>query len=243
MRSAQAAAHNNPSTIRSPSKKSTSLPLKNARRELFAQFIAAGVKTAEAYQRAGFTGGERPRWEVRNAPEVVERVDWLLKERVDRHALAAFRPEKAEADLRLRVLKKLERIAFADVRNVASWDKRAKLSPDGDVIAIADELNIVPSGKLSHDAAASIKGVFMKAGELRIEQHDPQPALEKLCKALGIYQDAAPPPSVTNNNTVNIQGVDALDAARRVAFLFAAATAQAPAERAPLTIEGKVAEE
>jgi hypothetical protein len=217
-----------------------SQPLKNAKRELFSQHVANGMKVTEAYKLVGFGGGDRARWEVRNAPEVMARIEWLLNDRVQRHSAREFRPEKKETDLRLRVLKRLERIAFGDVRGVATWDRKAKLSTKCDVVGIFDELTIMPSHKLTHDAAATVKSVFTKSGELRVELHDPQPALEKLCKALGIYADAAPPPAPTNSLTLNIGGEAAIEHVRRVAFLLAAAenSASTLAAQDLRTIEG-----
>ena len=171
-----------------------SRPLKNTKRELFSQHVASGKKVTEAYKLVGFTGGDRARWEVRNAPEVMARIEWLLEQRdADRQRVSTGR--KNSGDLRLRVLKRLERIAFGDIRQVAAWDKRAVTDSEGNVTELRDFVTLVPSRNLTHEAAATVKAVFSKSGELRLELHDPQPALEKLCKALGLYADAHPAPA------------------------------------------------
>jgi hypothetical protein len=220
-----------------------SRPLPDARRELFAQRVASGVPVRTAYEMSGYTGGRFAMHDVRRHPAVEARVNWLLNERVQREAQATFKPEKKLNDLRLRVLRRLERIAFGDVRAVASWGKRPILDADGNLTGFADRVDVTPSDKLTHDAAAMVKSVFTKSGELRLELHDPQPALEKLCKALGIYAEPAlPPPSPSL--TVNIGSEGAADAVRRIAFLLAAAAAQgADAKPEPLTIEGKRTDE
>ena len=213
-----------------------SQPLKNTKRELFSQHVASGMKVTAAYRLVGFTGGDRARWEVRNAPEVMARIEWLLEQRVQRQAAREHRPEKSERDLRLRVLKRLERIAFGDIRQVATWDKRAVTDSEGNVTELRDFVTLVPSRNLTHDAAATVKAVFSKSRELRLELHDPQPALEKLCKALGMYADATPPPVTVNQ--LNVGAMDAGETMKRIAFMIAAAQAQA-AKAAPLSIESK----
>jgi hypothetical protein len=221
------------------------LPLKIVARELFAQRVSQGVKVADAYLLSGYRGGPRERWELRNAPEVAARIGFLLQSRVEADTIARHRPEKKIADIRLRVIRELERLAFADVRNVVQWDRKPQFSPKGDVVGIADEIVAMPSHLLSASAAAGIRSVTTKSGALKIDMHDKLGALEKLAKAIGLFQDAAPlPPSVTVNH-LNIAGNDAVEAVRRVAFLLAAADNQIavkPTKAEPLTIEATASE-
>ncbi len=235
MLSAASPTHKTPPRKQPKAPNSPGKPLKIVAREMFAQHVANGVKVADAYTLSGYRGGPRDRWAIRNAREVAARINFLLERRVQLSAQAALRPEKQLGDLRLRVLRKLERIALGDIRQVANWSKRPILDADGNLTGFQDVVDITPSARLTHDAAAAVKGVFVKAGEVRLELHDPQPALEKLCKALGIYADAAPAPATVNQ--VNV-GTDAGETVKRIAFLLAAAAAQR-AKPEPLTIEGK----
>ena len=212
-----------------------SKPLRDAKRELFAQRVASGVPVKMAYELSGYGGRRSARHDLRRAPSVEARINWLLESRIERDTARRHRSEKKIDDLRLRVLQELERIAFQDVRNVVQWDRQPQLSPEGDIIGIADELTITPSHRLSHEAAAAIKGVFTKGGQVRVELNDKLAALEKLAKATGLFQEAAPvPPSVTVNQ-VNITD-NALETARRVGFLLTAM--HHSANRAPAIIEG-----
>ncbi len=202
-----------------------SKPLSNARRELFAQMIAEGEPAQVAYKRAGYTGGDDARWDLRRSPEVDLRVNWLLEERIKEQTRARHRREKKLDDLRTRVLLELERVAFADARDVVQWDRRAKVDADGNVMGFEDVIIPRPSRLLTKDQAAQVKSVATKSGTVKFETHDKIQALEKLAKILGLYQDA-PPSSATNNvqvNQVNIGVTSALEAARRLAFALAKA--------------------
>ena len=89
------------------------------------------------------------------------------------------------------------------------------------------------SAKLSDGAAASIRAVFQKAGGLRVELYDKRAALESLVKILQ-GDDVATRQNITVN-TVNVGAIDAMDAARSIAFLLQAAAHAGPP---PQTIEG-----
>ncbi len=114
-----------------------------------------------------------------------------------------------------------------------NWKRDPILSSDGEVLDIVDRISVTASNKLSNDAAAAIKGVFQKGGQVRVEFHDKRAALESLVKLLNT--DSAPlPPSMTVNQ-VNIGQMNSLDLARRVAFLLSA-TGAAPNKAAELPI-------
>src|SRR5271155_3546948 len=149
-----------------------SKPLSNARRELFAQMIAEGEPAQVAYRRAGYTGGDDARWDLRRSTEVDLRVNWLLEERIKEQTRARHRREKKVDDLRTRVLRELERVAFADARDVVQWDRQPRLDDDGDVIGFVDELIPTPSRLLTKDQVAQVKRVTRKAGDITFEAHD-----------------------------------------------------------------------
>jgi phage terminase small subunit len=202
-------------------------PLKNARHEAFAQAVANGHKLCTAYERAGYSGKDpKLSWKLRHRREIDARISWLLEMRVKSDTRAHRRREKRDDDLRQQVIDELKKIAFADVRNVASWRREAQMSPDGEFIAVADRLIVTESARLSSDAAAAIKGVFTKAGQVRIELHDKQTALATLAKIVGLFEEpSTPSQSTTTINQVNIGDVNTLDAARKVAFLIRQAAA------------------
>lgn len=215
-----------------------SQPLRLAQRELFAQFIANGVPVPEAYRRAGYSGGDDARWDLRRSAEVDARVNWLLAERVRADTEARHKREKKTGDLRDRVLKELERIAFSDARDVCQWDRVPVVDPEGSVTGYRDELTATPSHRLTRDAAASVRSVTTKGGALKIDVHDKLAALDKLARALGIFSDAAPVAGNVTVQQVNVGDVSALEVARRMAFLLASA-GQEPQAREPATIDAK----
>jgi hypothetical protein len=204
-------------------------PLHNARHEAFALAIAAGHRLVAAYQCAGFTSKDpKQAWLLRHRPEVNARVEWLLNERVRRDTKRFVRHQKKIEDLQLAALEELKNIAFADVREVAQWGPKPTFSPDGDLIGIEEQVRVTPADQLSEAAAASIKGVFAKAGGVRLELHDKRQALVDILKITGAFKDDRPPAASLTVNQVNIGHMNAIDAARRVAFLIRSATALAP---------------
>lgn len=218
-------------------------PLANARHEAFAIAIARGAKLADAYNAAGFKAAphnaKRVAFDLRHRPEVEERVNALLRRRVDSDARTFARRQKIKGDLLDASIRRLADIAHTDLRELVAWHDVPELNADGEVIGTRQRLVIRDAAEITPAAATLLKGAFLKAGELRIETHDQRAALVDLVKLLQ-GKDAAPPPPSLTVNQFNVGGVDAIQAAQRVAFLLAAAAAgaAAPAPAAPL-IEGK----
>jgi len=200
-----------------------SQPLRLSQREVFAQFVANGVPVPEAYRRAGYSGGDDARWDLRRAADVDLRVNWLLGERIRADAIARQRSEKEIVDARLRLVREFERIAYSSLGDVVAWDRKAIIDLDGSVQGFTDELVATPSHKLSRDAMAAVKSVKTKAGKIQIDMHDKLNAMNALAKVLGMVQDVAPLPSSVTVNQVNVGDVPALEVARRVAFMLASA--------------------
>lgn len=97
-------------------------PLPVAKREIFAQYVARGVAVREAYQLAGYIGKDPSSLNgVRRAPDIDARVSWLLERRIEADTKARHKAEKPLHDLRSRVIRELERIAFSDARDVVQW--------------------------------------------------------------------------------------------------------------------------
>jgi hypothetical protein len=214
-------------------------PLTPTSHELFAQMIVDGVPAPIAYKQAGFKGGDRARSQLRNHPDIKARVSWLLEQRIETATKRRHKGEKKIGDLRTRTMKELERVAFSDVRDLIQWKRAPIVDSDGSVVGYQDEVVATPSHELTRDAAASIKEVSTKSGAVRIATHDKLAALDKIARALGLFQDSAPPPSSVTVNQVNVGDVQALELARRLAFLLAMAGSKQVEQIAAPVIEGE----
>ena len=218
------------------------IPLPNARHEAFCCHIAAGQKLGDAYLAAGFKSGNAKvlGYRLRHRPEIDARVKALLQARVDSGTRRFLRREKGKGDLLARVVKELEDIAFQDIREVVDWRQEAETNAQGEVIGVRESVAIRDSAKLSPAAAKAVKGVFMKGDRLRLEMHDKRAALEALAKILK-GDDVQPAGNVTVNQ-VNVGAIGSVEAAQRIAFMLAAATAavRPPAQPAAPLIEGVV---
>ena len=214
-------------------------PLRVVAHELFAQMVAEGVPVQAAYERAGYSGDLSARVQLRNRPDVKARVSWLLVQRIESATKKRHKSEKKLGDLRTRTMKELERVAFSDVRDIIQWRRIPIVDSDGSIVGYEDEVVATPSHELTRDAAASIKEVSTKSGAVRLATHDKLAALDKIARALGLFQDSAPPPSSVTVNQVNVGDVQALELARRLAFLLATAGAREGQKPDPLTIEAK----
>jgi hypothetical protein len=214
-------------------------PLAHTPREMFAQAIARGIDVETAYRQAGYKGNRDSRGSLRRAPDVEARVNCLLQERINADTRARHRREKPIADLKTKVVRELERLAFSDARDVVQWGREAVVDRNGNVTGFEERVSPTPSRNLSAAAAAAVKGVTTKAGSLKVELHDKLQALDKLAKILGLMQDATPS-SVTVNQVNVSQGNDtALEAARRLAFAIEAARVAGQLAAPAKTIEGE----
>jgi Terminase small subunit len=230
-RMAQRRAHVNRGLKALPSK-----PLATTSRETFAQLVAKGMKPADAYRQAGYSGKDDARRDLRAAPDVDARITWLIEKRIEDDTRARHKADTPIADSRARLIRELERLAFADPRDLVQWRRQPILDDEGyETGQFQDVMTVTPSDRLTADQAASIRSVTTKSGALKFDIHDKVAALEKLAKVLGIYQDAAPVSQSLTVNQLNFNGDNALEAARRLAF--ALAKAQQAGIAAPLTLE------
>ncbi len=197
-------------------------PLTTPRREEFCQLVASGVAVAIAYRRVGYDGGDACRSQLRRSPDVDARINWLIAKRIESDTEARHKREKPLANLKSRVVRELERLAFSDARSVQQWTREPVMDAEGNVSGYRDVLIATPSHKLKAGEAAAIKGVRTKGGVVQVEMHDKLAALDKLGRMLGLFQDAAPAPSVTVNQ-MNVGEQPALELARKLAFALAAA--------------------
>ena len=196
--------------------------------------VAQGVPVKDAYARAGYKGNDQSRSDLRRSFDVDARVKWLLMRRVEADTEARHKSEKKRGDLKDRVLEELARVALSDARDLVQWDREPILDEQGNVQGFRDVMTATPSRKLSRSQAAAVRSVTTKSGALKIDVHDKLAALDKLARALGLFTDSAPVSQSITVNQVNVGEVQALEAARRVAFLLSQAS---PASEAAPLIE------
>ena len=142
--------------------------------------------------------------------------------RVEADTRARHRTEEKIADARLRLIARLEAIAYADPRDVMQWNRKPKVDKDGNVTGWTNELVVTPSHLLTREQAAMVKSITTKGDGIKFEVNDQLTALAQLAKILGV---APEPQSQTVNNAmvnvqhVNIGGADnALEGLKRLAF-------------------------
>jgi hypothetical protein len=94
---------------------------------------------------------------------------------------------------------------------------------EGNVTGFEDVLVSTPSHKLNRDAAATVKSVTTKSGNLKLDVHDKIAALNSLAKITGMLADATPANLTVNQLNVSQSPDTALELARKLAFAIAAA--------------------
>jgi hypothetical protein len=214
--------------IKSSIGKDPSSPL-DAKREAFCHAVCRGKKLREAHEEAGFDGkSQAAAWQMRHSAPVDARITWLLNERVKADTRTFLRRKRGDGDLLARALQKLDDIMSTDVREIVDWRREPVLNDNGEVVDITETVAVKDSAKISARAASAIRGVFTKSGRIRLELHDQRAAAAEIVKLLS-GNDAQPASNVTVNQ-INMMGqTDALEAAKRVSFLLAAARSREPA--------------
>jgi phage terminase small subunit len=163
--------------------------LANLRHERFAQALARGKTTTEAYVLAGYEAYVLAGYKANdgNASRMKgnERISARVKEIVGRAA------ERAGVSLE-RTLRELAAIAFSDISKAVTWGPSVQVREeyeDGQrVKVIVSAVLLVPSDKLDENTAAAISAVSQgPAGAVRIKMHNKLPALVALGKYLGMF--------------------------------------------------------
>jgi phage terminase small subunit len=150
-------------------------PLSNGGWERFAQGLADGLKVVDAYVRAGYGGASRNAARANASalakdPRITARVEYLRAE------IAATHLQR-----RARVVEELERVAYADPRQVLDW------GPQG--------VTLKASEGLTDEAASAVQSVKETKDGVQITLHPKVPALAKLAE---IYRLAEGPSQQTN---------------------------------------------
>jgi len=168
------------------------------------EYLAGGLNATQAAIRAGYS----------------EATAYSQGERLLRHVEVAGAISEAQSERarRLeitadRVAQEYARIAFANVGDVLEF------GPDG--VTIREMADLTP------DQLAAIAEVSetktQAGGTVRVKQHDKLGALNALAKLLGL--NAPDKLALTNAAGEDVEPVDPLEAARRIAFALAAGRA------------------
>ena len=156
--------------------------LTNARHERFAQELAKGRSASEAHIAAGYKGDDGNASKLANRPEIQARVQEITGKAAVKAGVTVER-----------VITELARIGFADIRQVVSWRPEVSFieshgEAQGETKLIQSRVTVLDSATLGDDTAAAVAEVSQSAtGTLRIKMHDKVGALEKLCRALGMF--------------------------------------------------------
>jgi phage terminase small subunit len=158
--------------------------LNNSRHELFAQAVAEGTVSAQAYIAAGFKAATLHTAEVgahrlMKNPEIRQRIGELQKT-----------GEEEAASSVSRTIQEMARIAYSDIRNAVNWSgavvkEETKTTEDGDVteytLRAENQVVVVDSKRLDAATAAAIQEVSQtKDGAIRVKMHAKMPALNAL---------------------------------------------------------------
>jgi hypothetical protein len=101
---------------------------------------------------------------------------------------------------RTRLLEELASIAFSDIRKVVTWNQEPEHNSLGDLSApekkkpvtklITSRVTVLPAATMDPRVAAAVASVQQGArGVLKVKMHDRIAAIDKLARALGMFQD------------------------------------------------------
>lgn len=141
-------------------------PKLNPKQKRFAQEYVVDMNGTQAAIRAGYS--------KKTAGQIAERM--LKKVEVRELVQAAVQKRDQRVEISQdRILLELERVAFGDVRSVVSWTSRS--------------VTLIPSDKLTEDAAALIAEVSKHRLGVKVKLHDRLKALELLMRHKGMLND------------------------------------------------------
>ena len=198
-----------------------SLPLKHPPRELFAQAVARGVNVDVAYREAGYNGGPASRRELRCSADVDARIRLLLVQRIESDAKERARIVRQETDAKSRMIAELEAIAYADIGDIAQWDKKPIYDDEGTLKGYEESVTFTPSRLLTRAQRGAVKSITKQSTkygpQIRLDTAGKLEALTLLAKVLGIAAETAP--GTVTNTQVNVIGSgNALEDLKRLAF-------------------------
>lgn len=151
-------------------------PKLNARRQRFVEEYLLDLNATQAAIRAGYSerSARFTATELLATPEIQEAV------RVAQAARSARTEITAD-----RVVLELARVAFADLRDVASWESVY----DGHAERTRFVLSFRDSEEISAEAAAAVAEVSHTSNGFRLKMHSKTKALELLARHFGLLED------------------------------------------------------
>lgn len=141
----------------------------------FVQEYLVDLNATQAAIRAGYSehSAKEIGYENLTKPHVSEQIHALQQERAER--------TKVTAD---RVIRELARIAFSDLKQVASWDEEGSLT-----LKPSDELDESDTASISEIQSHKSKIKDVETTNVRIKRHDKTKALEMLGRHLGLFNN------------------------------------------------------
>ncbi len=147
-------------------------PLKNGKRELFAQGMVAGKGVLQAYKEAGYSGAGKGSIvnasKMAHSSEVAARVAELKNQIGEGFVERAIVTQEE-------VLNELKRIGFSNLRKAAEWNN--------------GRVHLFDSRTIDDDTAAAISEVSEGKEGVKIKLHNKFAALEALGRHLGLFAD------------------------------------------------------
>lgn len=101
---------------------------------------------------------------------------------------------------RTRLIQELGAMAFSDIRKVVHWDQETELAggefgddldDNPDVVkVIKSRVTVLPGATMDAMVAATVAEISQgERGQLKVKMHDKVAAIDKLARAMGLYQD------------------------------------------------------
>jgi phage terminase small subunit len=162
------------------------------KRQLFVQEYLVDLNGTQAAIRAGYaeSGAYHEAYRLLRNAEVLQAIEYALMERT--------------GITRSRIVDELGAIAFSDLGDFVDWDNETqhvaadikdRIDADvetGDRPTITNRVTLKPSHKLTPALRRAVAKVSQdRYGNVRVEMHDKLAALDKLARALGMYQEPA----------------------------------------------------
>lgn len=159
-------------------------PLTNAKHERFAQEIAKGATTEDAYSYAGYSPSLKNAQRLKAREDIRDRIEGILREAAEKNGVTVER-----------IVQEMATIAFADITEAVRWGEALPVARPGDDGEPTDEFLLIqgvelkPSADLPKRVTAAISEVRRTKEGIAIKFHDKNAALDKLARHLGMFKD------------------------------------------------------
>lgn len=155
---------------------------------LFCKEFMVDLNAAQAAIRAGYSPktAKEMGYENLTKPHIMAVIDRAMAE----HA----------GITRTRLIQELGAMAFSDIRKVVHWDQETELAggefgddldDNPDVVkVIKSRVTVLPGATMDPMVAATVAEISQgEKGQLKVKMHDKVAAIDKLARAMGLYQD------------------------------------------------------